>query len=118
MLARFTVLWVLGLLTLVPASVYYLLYHAPREQYALFIVLPLAWIFGYWGVAGPLIAAVRVRRVFRTLEQVRTREQLVALIREPETREAAIDLIARENGLPRFLAKHVYALLERKFTPQ
>jgi hypothetical protein len=117
MLARFSVLWVLGLLTLVPGSVYYLLYHAPREQYALFIVLPLFWIFGYWGVVGPLIAAVRVRRVFRALEQVRTREQLLALVREPETREAAIDLIARENGLPRFLAKHVYALLERKFTP-
>lgn len=115
MLTRFTVLWVLGLLTLVPGSVYYLFYHAPREQYALFIVLPLFWIFGYWGIVGPLLAAVRVRRVFRTLEQVRTREQLAALIREPETRAAAIDLIARENRLPRFLARQVLALLERRF---
>jgi hypothetical protein len=75
MLARFSVLWVLGLLTLVPGSVYYLLYHAPREQ-------------------------------------------LLALVREPETREAAIDLIARENRLPRFLAKRVVALLERRLTPR
>jgi hypothetical protein len=113
---RFAVLWVTGLLTLVPYCVYYLLYEAPREQYALFITLPLFWIFGYWGVAGPLIAAVRVRQVFRLLEQVRTREQLVELWNRPETREAAVDAIARENRLPRFLARRVLALMERRLS--
>jgi hypothetical protein len=114
MATRFAVLWVIGLATLVPYCVWYLLYEASREQYALYIVLPLFWIFGYWGVVGPLIAAVRVRSVFRLLEQVRTREQLLALWAKPETREAAVDLIARENRLPRFLARRVLALLERR----
>jgi len=114
MATRFAILWVIGLVTLVPYCIYYLLYEATREQYALYIVLPLFWIFGYWGVVGPLIAAVRVRSVFRLLEQVRTREQLLALWEKPETREAAVDLIARENRLPRFLARRVLTLLERR----
>jgi len=116
MATRFAVLWVIGLVTLVPYSVYYLFYEATREQYALYIVLPLFWVFGYWGIVGPLIAAVRVRRVFRALEQIRTREQLIALWEKPETREAAVDLIARENRLPRFLARRVLVLLERRLT--
>lgn len=114
MVIRFAILWVVGLLTLVPYSIYYLFYQATREQYAFFIVLPLFWIFGYWGLVGPLVAAVRVRRVFKALEQVRSREELVALWNKPETREAAVDLIARENRLPRFLARRVLALLERR----
>lgn len=114
MATRFMVLWVIGLFTLVPYCVYYLLYQATRDEYALYLTLPLFWIFGFWGVAGPLIAAVRVRSVFRALEQVRTREQLVALWEKPETREAAVDLIARENRLPRFLARKVLAWMERR----
>ena len=114
MATRLMVLWVIGLFTLVPYSVYYLFYQASREEYALYLTLPLFWVFGYWGVAGPLIAAVRVRGVFRALEQVRTREQLVALWEEPETREAAVHLIARENRLPRFLARTVLAWMERR----
>jgi len=46
MVTRFTVLWVIGLLTLVPYWVYFLLYEATRDQYALYLVLHNAARFG------------------------------------------------------------------------
>lgn len=48
----FMLLWVVGLLTLVPYGTYYLLVHASADQYALLITLVLFWIFSYWGLLG------------------------------------------------------------------
>ena len=36
-----------------------LLFQAQPDEYAFLIVFPLFWIFGFWGVVGPLFAAVR-----------------------------------------------------------
>ena len=55
-----TLLWVAGLVTIVPYGTYYLLFHAERDQYALLITLVLFWIFGYWGVVGPVLGACLV----------------------------------------------------------
>jgi hypothetical protein len=104
-------LWVVGLVTLVPYGTYYLLFHAPKEQYALLITLVLFWIFGYWGLVGPLLALVKVRTVFRSLEGVRSRDDLMRALHDPDARTLAIDLIASENHIPRFLATRVYRLL-------
>jgi hypothetical protein len=54
MLAAAVAIWVFRLFTVVPYAAYYLLYYALREQYALLITFILFWIFGYWGVVGPL----------------------------------------------------------------
>jgi hypothetical protein len=111
MIVKATILWVLGLLTLVPWAVWYLFFQATRDQYALFIVLPLFWVFGYWGVVGPLIGAIKVRQVFRAIEMAGSRDELLATLRSDDAREVAIDLIASENHIPRFLAARVYKLL-------
>jgi hypothetical protein len=108
------VLWVIGLLTLVPYGTYYLFFEAPREQYALVIALVLFWVFGYWGVVGPLLGALKVRAVFRAIELARSRDDLVNALQSPDARDVAIDLIASENGIPRFLAVRVYALLVKR----
>jgi len=105
------VLWVVGLLTLVPYGTYYLLFEASRDQYAFLITSILFWIFGYWGVVGPLLAAVKVRKVFRAIELAGSKEELVEALRSPDAKDAAIDLIASENHIPRFLAARVYKLL-------
>ena len=111
-------LWVIGLLTWVPYATYYLFVHASRDQYALLITGVLFWVFGYWGVVGPLLAAVKVRRVFRAIERMTTKEELVAALGSPDARDVAIDLIASENAIPRFLAARVYGLLlERLAAP-
>jgi hypothetical protein len=115
MIVKAVVVWVAGLLTLVPFGTYYLFFEAPREQYALLVTGVLFWIFGYWGVVGPLVAAIRVRRVFRAIELAGTRDELERALRSEETAEVAIEFIATENGIPRFLARRVYALLVRRF---
>ena len=117
MIARAAVIWVAGLLTVVPYATWYLLFEAPREQYAALIVFVLFWVFGYWGAVGPLIAAVKIRRVFRAIEAAKSRDELIATLRSPDAREAFIDLIASENHIPRFLATRVYALLAQRLTP-
>lgn len=111
MLKKALALWVIGLLTVVPYGTWYLLFEAPREQYALLITLVLFWVFGYWGLVGPLLTAVKVRAVFRAIERAKSRDELVATLRSPEARAAAIDLIAAENHIPRFIATRAYELL-------
>jgi hypothetical protein len=108
------VIWGVGLVTLVPYATYYLLFEAPREQYALLITFVLFWPFGFWGIAGPLLALVKIRRVFRAIERAGTNQELLAALRSPEARDVAIDLIATENHVPRFIATRVYELLERR----
>jgi hypothetical protein len=111
MLAKAVALWVVGLVTLVPYATYYLFVYAPRDQYALLITSLLFWIFGYWGVVGPFLAALKVRRVFRTIERAAPRKELENALRSEDAREVAIDLIASENRIPRFLAARVFRLL-------
>ncbi len=108
MVLRATIVWIAGLLILVPYGTYYLLFEAAREQYALLITSILFWIFGYWGVIGPLLAAYKVRTVFRAIELAQSQDKLVAALQHAETRDVAIDLIATENHIPRFLAARVY----------
>ena len=115
MIIKAVVVWVVGLLTIVPYGTYYLLYEAQRDQYAFLITGVLFWIFGYWGVVGPLLAAIRVRRVFRSIELAHANGRLEEALRSEEAAEAAIDIIAAENKIPRFLARRVYRMLLNRF---
>lgn len=108
-----TVLWIVGLLTLVPWAAWYLLLHAPRGQYALLITFILFWIFGYWGLVGPILALVKVRAVFRAMEGATTRAELAAVLQSAEARDVVISQIATDNHIPRFLAVRVYEQLAR-----
>jgi hypothetical protein len=101
-------LWVLGGLLIVPYSVYRLLFEAQRDEYAFLIVMPLFWIFGFWGVVGPMIAAWRIRRLMKALEMATDHNEIREAFERHEGREVIIDLIASENSLPRFLARILY----------
>jgi hypothetical protein len=114
MLVGAIAIWVFGLFTAVPYATYHLLYYAPREQYALLITFVLFWIFGYWGVVGPLLAIVKVRRVFRAIEGAKSKNDLMRALQSAETREVAIDFIAADNHIPKCLARRVYRLLIAK----
>ena len=111
MVIKAVVVWIVGLVTLVPYVTWFVLFRASPDQYAILITLVLFWVFGFWGVAGPLIALVKVRTVFRALEQVQTKDELLSTLRSADARDVAIDLIATENHIPRFLAVRVYTLL-------
>ncbi len=116
MIIRITILWVLGLLTIVPYSIYHLLYYAQRDEYALLIALVLFWIFGFWGVVGPIISVIKIRRVFRAIEMAQSKEKLKEILSSKEAQEAAIDLIASDNHIPKFLAKKLYFAVIRKLS--
>ena len=51
MTATAVIVWIAGLVTFVPYAVYYLLFQAPRDQYAFLIASILFWIFGDSGVS-------------------------------------------------------------------
>lgn len=106
---RIFLLWLLGGLVIVPYAIYRLLFEATRDEYALLIVVPLFWIFGFWGVVGPLIMTVRVRRLFKALETAGSAAAVREAIEKHEAEEIVVDLIARENGLPKFVARRIYA---------
>ena len=111
MLRLAAVLWALGLVTLVPYGTHHLLFEAPREQYALLITLLLFWIFGYWGLVGPIVALVQLRRVMRALEQAHTEGRLDDVLHSRETEDVAVGLIASEHRIPRVLAARAYRLV-------
>jgi hypothetical protein len=108
------VVWLVGLVTLVPWATYYLFFRAERDQYALLITLILFWIFGYWSLVAPILTALKIRRLFRALERAQARGEAVRVLRSEDARDSAIDLIASENRIPRFLVARLYdRLVER-----
>ena len=117
MILRITALWVLGIVILIPLSLYRLVFHAQPEEYAFLIVAPLFWVFGFWGVVGPLLAAQRIHRLMKALEKAQNAAQAKAAWDENDGDEAAVDLLASENRLPKFLARWLYRRVKRKLLP-
>jgi hypothetical protein len=118
MIFRIVVLWVLGMIILIPLSLYRLLFNAQPEEYAFLIVAPLFWVFGFWGAVGPLLAAQRIRRLMKALEKAQDAAQARAAWEENGGDEAAVNLIASENRLPKFLARWLYHRVKRKLLPE
>jgi hypothetical protein len=116
MIRKLLILWLLVLVTAVPYAIYYLFFHASRSEYAFLIFFILFWIFGFWGVAGPIVSAIKIKRIFNKLQNVKSPEELKALLLSSESREAVVDLIASDNHIPKFIAKRVYNLLVQKFS--
>lgn len=108
MLRTAILVWVTGLLTAVPWATWHLLFHAPREQYALLIVGILFWLFGYWALVGPLLTALKIRAVMRAIERMPTQSRIREALRSKEAEDVVVELIASENRIPRFLALKVY----------
>jgi len=102
------VVWVVGLVTAVPYATYHLLFVATRGQYAALITFVLFWIFGYWSLLGPLITVAKVRGILRAFERARSGDELATILTSPDARDAAIELIASENRVPRFVAALAY----------
>ena len=105
---RITAVWILGIVLLVPYAIYRLLFIAEPDEYAFLIVFPLFWVFGFWGVVGPIFAAVKGHRLMRALERAQDADSLRKAFDEHEGDEVVIELIATENRLPRWLARRIY----------
>ena len=108
------VVWVVGLVTIVPYATWYLLFEAPRDHYALLIVLIGFWVLGYWGAVAPIVLAVQARRVFRAIRTAGSGDQLKEALASPDARDVAIELIAAEHHVPRFVASRLYDIVVRR----
>ena len=108
MVKRITMVWVIGLISAVPYSAYYLFFEASQEDYAFLITFILFWIFGFWAVVGPILSAMKVRSIFKSLESAWSKEQFLETVNSKESEETLIALIASENKIPKFLAKRLY----------
>jgi hypothetical protein len=102
--------YIAGLVALVVWSIHGFLTGAPREDWALMIVLPLAWGFSYWPMLGSLVMIARVRGLQRTLEGVAA-ELGAGIDPSPEKllelEEVGTKLAARENRLPEFIVRPI-----------
>jgi len=115
MVVRATILWIIGLFTIVPYGIYALLFTATRDEYAFLITIVLFWIFGFWGVVGPLIAAWKVRQVMRALELAGSADERKRILLSSDSEEIAIDLLASENRIPKFMARRIYRYVRKRF---
>lgn len=113
---RITILWVFGIILLVPYAVYRLLFIAEPDEYAFLIVFPLFWIFGFWGVAGPIYAAVKGHRLIRALEKAGSSDELRKAFEDHEGDEVLIELIRTESKIPRWLAGRIYHRVKPRLT--
>jgi hypothetical protein len=78
-----------------------------RENFALVVVLPLAWTISFPGMAASLILAQRIRGLQRVLTELAARVQGGAPTEEQERElvDTFTALAAQENGLPERLVR-------------
>jgi hypothetical protein len=115
LLRNVTLLWIFGLVTIVPYGLYHLLFTAGRDEYAFLITIVLFWIFGFWGVVGPLLSAYKIRQGFKAIELASDGNELKRILQSGDAEEIVIDLIATENHIPKFLARRIYRYALRRF---
>lgn len=109
--AALTITYLLGLVTIVPYSLWHLLYHAPKEQYAFWMFLAIWWTFLFPPTVGALLTALTVLQVMRNIKRHRS---LATLIRESGlTGDDLIALVARNVAIPKFVAKILVRRIQR-----
>jgi hypothetical protein len=118
MFKKMMIIWVVGLLTIVPYSSYYLLFQAERSEYAFLIVLILFWIFGFWGIVSPILTLIKVRRFFKSIEQYRSPRELAQHFHNHLDEETIVEMIAAESRIPRFVARRLYQHVLVRFKQQ
>lgn len=89
------------------------------ENAALVIVLPLAWIFGFWGVAGPLLVVWKIWRLQSVLEEHCERRAmgLDTEASEQEVEDALTLLATQENPVPERFARRIVRLMMQRTPP-
>lgn len=89
------------------------------DNAALVIVLPFAWIFGYWGVVGPLLAAWKIWRLQSVLEEhcERRATGLDTSTTERDVEDALTLLLTQENPIPELWARRLVRLMLARTPP-
>ena len=81
---------------------------APREDWALMIVLPAAWMISFWPMFGSFVMISKVWTIQGTLERIADGIKTEGAADEKDLREledVVTKLAADENGIPEFIAR-------------
>lgn len=101
---KFVLIWIVGLFTFVPVATYHLLFKAETYQLPLFLLVA-TWTFGFWPCFVPMYKTYRVKKLY---DDVTSQDDLTAFIKNSETKELAIDAIAKHTDLPTMAAEKLY----------
>lgn len=118
--AGFFLLWVIGCVAVPAWSLSHVIAGTVNsENAALVIVLPFAWIFGYWGVVGPLLAAWKIWQLQSVLEEHCRRKAagLDTSTTEGDVEDALTLLATQENPIPEKWARRLVRLLLARTPP-
>lgn len=83
---------------------------APKENWALMIVLPAAWIISFWPAYASLLIAYKIWTIQDTLERVGQAIKARGVTDEKDLRELedlGTRLAAKEAGIPEFIARPI-----------
>lgn len=83
---------------------------AAKENWALMIVLPAAWIISFWPVYGSLLIAYKVWTIQDTLERVGEAIKARGVAHQDDLKEledVGIKLVSKEAGIPEFIARPI-----------
>ncbi len=105
---RVMALWIVGLVTIIPFCVYRLFWVAEPVEYPFLIVVPLVWVFGFWPVAGPLVLVWRIGGFMKRIQKAQNIGDLKEAYEKHDGRDLVIEVVARESGIPRFIAEKIY----------
>ena len=81
---------------------------APRDDWALMIVLPAAWIISFWPMFGTLVMIQKIWTVQSLIERIGDRIAMEGVADSKdlaELEDIGTSLAARENGLPKFIVR-------------
>ena len=79
-----------------------------RENFALVVVLPIAWLTSFWPMATSLVMILRIRALRGLLAQLAARVEAGAAPTHEQRRELEdvfTQLAAQDNGLPELLMR-------------
>ncbi len=106
-----TRIYLAGIAVLLPSSAWMLLV-ADTEHVALWLVLPCAWVFGFFSVVTPLLTAYWIYRALRLARDPSALVERLRGVPDGALRERAIALLAGEMRVPRMLVRRLYERAE------
>ncbi len=101
---KYVLIWLIGLCTFVPVATYHLLFKAQTYQLPLLLLVAF-WTFGFWPCFVPLYKMYRVKKLY---DGVTSQDDLKDFIQNSETKDVAVDAIAKHTGLPMVAAEKLY----------
>jgi hypothetical protein len=100
--------YVLGLVALAIWSMHGFLTGAPREDWALMIVLPFAWAISFWPMLASLVMIARIWHLQRTVEKLADEIEpgcMPGTENLDKLEDIATAFAAHENRLPQFVVR-------------